>query len=672
MSALHTGYESTITGDSDTMTGELLTTDCDYNSPTDASNPTGCGVYDVRTDTYGTGFNTNGRIVAMEWTDDAIKVWSWSRGSEPSDIQSGSPLPGSSAWGLPAQVFSGADANIPANFKNHKIMVDTTFCGDFAEAVWASEGCAASTQYDTCAAFVAGNPTAFVNAYWEINSIKVYQKTNQASSSTTSTTQSSTSSSSAISTSLTTTLSTSTISTSTSRYFGNGTTTSVGSSTSGSTTIRSSGSTSGRVTSSASSSSTSGSSWADWIEPKDQKTGNANPVVTGFPMGAGVSGAWSNWRTSEAVTYVTTTMTTTYVVPCSTGLETKTAAVTTSFVGGKKNTYTPSIPMSTYTTSCPAEWGFGGPVTVTAPATKTVSVYTSSATNGSKNSSGQSNSSNGDKNGGSSSTGANSSENNKSNNNYNNQSSNSANGSNNSSNGSQSSKDVNNSNGSSNSNSNANDGWGNGNNLNSASTKTSIASVVRTPAATASSNWSVWNGAAANTNVQSSTQASSTSASVADWSAWTNGNGYNVNSASTMTTISTAVATPVATASNNWSVWNDAAASTPVQSSAQASSTNWSVWNGAAASTPVQSSAQASSTNWSVWNGAAASTTIQSSVQAAGTGAATANWSAWNNGNSNSDSDVSSPIAQYTGAASSRTSISLIAGFFAMGAALLL
>lgn len=482
------------------MTGELLTTDCNYNSPSTASNPTGCGVYDRRTDTYGDGFNSNGgRVVAMEWADDAIKVWSWVRGSEPSDIKSGSPLPRNPNWGTPAQVFSGSDVNIPANFKNHKIILDTTFCGDFTDAVWSSEGCAASTGFSTCAAFVGANPGAFSNAYWDINSIKVYQKKAQTNTTTTTSTHTSTfssSSSSTMTTSVTTTSNTTTT-TSSSHHYGNGTTTSHGPSSSGSGTTtnsnsattsshshsrtssttsgsltsnassaRASGTTSRSVTSTASSSSTSGSSWADWVDPKDQKTGNANPAVTGFPMGTGIvsSGSWGNWQTADAVTFITTTIRTTYVVPCSTGLQTKTATVTTSFVGGKQSTYTPAIPMTTYTTSCPAEWGFGGPITVTVPATQTITAYVPSATDGSKTSNGQGSGSNG------------------------------SNGSHGNGNGDSNSR-----------------GSQSPSNANSAKQPAStMTTVVATPAA------------ATSTSVQSSAQATGTGAT--DWSAWSNSN----------------------------------------------------------------------------------------------------------------------------------------------------
>lgn len=51
---------------------------------------------------------------------------------------------------------------------------DTTFCGDWAGAVWGSGSCASKAA--SCTDFVANNPGAFRDAYWRINSLKVYRQ----------------------------------------------------------------------------------------------------------------------------------------------------------------------------------------------------------------------------------------------------------------------------------------------------------------------------------------------------------------------------------------------------------------------------------------------------------------------------------------------------------------
>jgi hypothetical protein len=53
------------------------------------------------------------------------------------------------------------------------------FCGDWAGKVWdQDESCTAVAP--TCEEFVGSNPQAFVEAYWLINSVKVFQQTGPA------------------------------------------------------------------------------------------------------------------------------------------------------------------------------------------------------------------------------------------------------------------------------------------------------------------------------------------------------------------------------------------------------------------------------------------------------------------------------------------------------------
>ena len=74
--------------------------------------------------------------------------------------------------------MSGDGCNIPSHFGEHQIVFDTTFCGDWAGAVWGSSGCA--NRASSCNDFVANNPGAFSGAYWSLNSLKVYHINGQA------------------------------------------------------------------------------------------------------------------------------------------------------------------------------------------------------------------------------------------------------------------------------------------------------------------------------------------------------------------------------------------------------------------------------------------------------------------------------------------------------------
>jgi hypothetical protein len=132
----------------------------------------GCSQTSSDAANYGTGFNAGGGgVYAMEWTSHAINIYFFPRSAIPADITSGSPNP--SSWG-PAQAnFAGQGCNIDDHFKNHNIIFDTTFCGDWAGRVW-GDSCAAKAP--TCEAYVGQNPAAFAEAYWLINSVKVYSQ----------------------------------------------------------------------------------------------------------------------------------------------------------------------------------------------------------------------------------------------------------------------------------------------------------------------------------------------------------------------------------------------------------------------------------------------------------------------------------------------------------------
>jgi hypothetical protein len=111
----------------------------------------------------------------MQWTSDFIKVWFFPRTSIPADItvadEDTSPDP--ALWGTPTASFSGPGCDIDAHFKNHNIIFDTTFCGQWGGQVWNNSTCSALVP--TCNQYVAENPSVFADAFWLINSVKVYQ-----------------------------------------------------------------------------------------------------------------------------------------------------------------------------------------------------------------------------------------------------------------------------------------------------------------------------------------------------------------------------------------------------------------------------------------------------------------------------------------------------------------
>jgi Glycosyl hydrolases family 16 len=133
----------------------------------------GCGLVSKDQTGYGDGFNqAGGGVYAMEWTSDSISIWHFSRADIPADITNGKPNPG--GWPAPMGKFVPTSGNIDDHFQNHKITFDTTFCGDWAGQQW--DQCKSITNVDTCEDYVASNGNAFTEAFWMINSVKVYKQ----------------------------------------------------------------------------------------------------------------------------------------------------------------------------------------------------------------------------------------------------------------------------------------------------------------------------------------------------------------------------------------------------------------------------------------------------------------------------------------------------------------
>jgi len=169
-------------------------TDCWYAAPSQSSNA-GCQA----SENNGLWANPNGGVYATEWTEDSIKIWSWDHDSVPFDILDGTPDP--SSWGTPSFAL-GSTCDVASNFKDMRLILNINLCGDAAgnDYLWGLD-CKKATKTDTCKEYVANNPEAFANTYFEVRSIKVYQledvaePTKTAASSTAVSTSTSTSSS---------------------------------------------------------------------------------------------------------------------------------------------------------------------------------------------------------------------------------------------------------------------------------------------------------------------------------------------------------------------------------------------------------------------------------------------------------------------------------------------
>ncbi|KAI0762578.1 concanavalin A-like lectin/glucanase domain-containing protein [Fomes fomentarius] len=161
------------------ITGTLTaSTDCGAATTGNA----GCGVRDTESNSFGAPFNSNGGgVYATLWDDDGITSWFFSRGSVPDDIDSGKPQP--SGWGKPTASFPASTCKPSTYFYDHIAIFDTTLCGDWGGGVWSAAGvpgqeqsCAQRTGVAACEDYVRAHGSAFTEAYWEVKSLKIYQK----------------------------------------------------------------------------------------------------------------------------------------------------------------------------------------------------------------------------------------------------------------------------------------------------------------------------------------------------------------------------------------------------------------------------------------------------------------------------------------------------------------
>ncbi|KAK2748498.1 hypothetical protein FQN57_000631 [Myotisia sp. PD_48] len=166
---LHTGQNCTISSDAK-FTGTMKTPYCDQNAPPPQGG-NGCTILADDPSSFNSGMNyVGGGVYATEWTPDDIKIWYFPRvGGIPSDIETGHPDPFS--WGTPVGLFTG-NCSFDKSFRDMQIIFDITFCGDWAGSpkVWGDSTCSAITE--KCATFVENSPSAFLETYWAINSLR--------------------------------------------------------------------------------------------------------------------------------------------------------------------------------------------------------------------------------------------------------------------------------------------------------------------------------------------------------------------------------------------------------------------------------------------------------------------------------------------------------------------
>ncbi|KAL4249522.1 Glycosyl Hydrolase Family 16 [Abortiporus biennis] len=155
---LHTSSSCTMPDDR-FESGAVTATNCDVK----ANYNEGCGVSFDNTNSYGSEFNRQGGgwYAVSRTRAKGVQIWFWSRNDPtvPNEVRDAS---------FPLQTDN---CDYDAHFNAHILVFDLTFCGDWAgaDSVYGSSGCPGN-----CVDMVNNNPEEFKQAYWEINSLKVY------------------------------------------------------------------------------------------------------------------------------------------------------------------------------------------------------------------------------------------------------------------------------------------------------------------------------------------------------------------------------------------------------------------------------------------------------------------------------------------------------------------
>ncbi|XP_006456982.1 hypothetical protein AGABI2DRAFT_195916 [Agaricus bisporus var. bisporus H97] len=165
---LHTNQGCTMPS-SRQQTGQSTQLDCNVA----VNGNSGCGVRFPTSNSFGPSFNSNGGgWFAMERSSTNIKVFFWPRnsGSVPNEVRNGAGSVNPDNWGTPIANFPNSQCNLDSHFSAHNIIINLTFCGDWAGSVYGQSGCPGS-----CVDFVNNNPGSFRNAFFDLGSIRVYQ-----------------------------------------------------------------------------------------------------------------------------------------------------------------------------------------------------------------------------------------------------------------------------------------------------------------------------------------------------------------------------------------------------------------------------------------------------------------------------------------------------------------
>jgi hypothetical protein len=156
--------------------GHTLSTDCNVGS----SGGTGCSIMSANAahQGFGSTFNTNqGGYLVTEFTSNWIKIWQMARSTGDmyvaNQVQPNLSAGRMRSWGPPTAMFSRNGTDLSSYFQNLQMIFNTAFCGPWIDGTWNTSSCASLAP--TCQDYVSSNPSAFVDAYWLVKGVYVYE-----------------------------------------------------------------------------------------------------------------------------------------------------------------------------------------------------------------------------------------------------------------------------------------------------------------------------------------------------------------------------------------------------------------------------------------------------------------------------------------------------------------
>jgi hypothetical protein len=114
------------------------------------------------------GFPINrqgGGTYVAEWVfDGEIKIWFFNQQDSSKFIPYNSNEIDTSTWPAPYAKFNPC----PGAFRDMQIVINTTLCGDMASPDFSNK------NLGVCGEYVANQWNSFADAYWLINSVRIY------------------------------------------------------------------------------------------------------------------------------------------------------------------------------------------------------------------------------------------------------------------------------------------------------------------------------------------------------------------------------------------------------------------------------------------------------------------------------------------------------------------